>query len=236
MALATLVTQRVPYSAAIATKVTARGSAGAATLVRFSFHQGEACHVSPLEYGHEYGQDRPRPQTPAAQTSHARLLCSTVPRVPTRGPRLTGFSFVGLGGVPDAALTAILQRSLGTWGLIMHARWLIVLLLLGLSACGDQPVSQKGEKGDPGPPGPAGPAGPLGPVGPTGISGTIIRFVEGECRQACTLACEDNERILSTYAINPGGSFVFDADNKATFRPQRQGVSVKVVLACAPKG
>jgi hypothetical protein len=34
----------------------------------------------------------------------------------------------------------------------------------------------------------------------------------------------------------PQGSFVFDADNKATFRPQRQGVSVKVVLACAPKG
>jgi len=118
----------------------------------------------------------------------------------------------------------------------MHARWLIVLLLLGLSACGEQPVSQTGEKGDPGPPGPAGPAGPLGPVGPSGISGTVIRFVEGECRQACTLACEDNERILSTYAINPGGSFVFDADNKATFRPQRQGVSVKVVLACAPKG
>ena len=89
-------------------------------------------------------------------------------------------------------------------------------------------MSQKGEKGDPGPPGPAGPAGPLGPVGPTGISGTVIRFVEGEC--------EDNERILSTYAINPGGSFVFDADNKATFRPQRQGVSVKVLLACVPKG
>jgi hypothetical protein len=50
------------------------------------------------------------------------------------------------------------------------------------------------------------------------------------------LACEDNERILSTYAISPGGSFVFEANNKATFRPQRQGVSVKVVLACAPKG
>jgi hypothetical protein len=118
----------------------------------------------------------------------------------------------------------------------MQVRWLIVLFLLGLSACGEQPVSQKGEKGDPGPPGPAGPAGPLGPVGPTGISGTVIRFVEGECRQACMLACEDNERILSTYAISPGGSFVFEANNKATFRPQRQGVSVKVVLACAPKG
>jgi len=42
--------------------------------------------------------------------------------------------------------------------------------------------------------------------------------------------------MITTYAINPGGSFVFDADNKATFRPQRQGVLVKVVLACAPKG
>jgi hypothetical protein len=115
----------------------------------------------------------------------------------------------------------------------MQGRWLIVLLLLGLSACGEQPVSQKGEKGDPGPPGPAGPEGPLGPVGP---SGTFIRFVDGECRQACTLSCQENERILSAYAITPGGTFIFDADNKATFRPQRQGVSVKVVLACAPKG
>ena len=141
-------------------------------------------------------------------------------------------------GAPPKAILQVIEgcRVHSPAGSIMQVRWLIVLLLLGLSACGEQPVSQKGEKGDPGPAGPAGPAGPLGPVGPTGISGTVIRFVEGECRQACTLACEDNERILSTYAINPGGSFVFDADNKATFRPQRQGVSVKVVLACAPKG
>ena len=158
-----------------------------------------------------------------------------VPLSPARSPAQRAFLWL-VWGVPDATQTAILQGSLGTWGLIMQVRWLIVLLLLGLSACGEQPVSQKGEKGDPGPPGPAGPAGPLGPVGPSGISGTVIRFVEGECRQACTLACEDNERILTTYAINPGGSFVFDTDNKATFRPQRQGVSVKVVLACAPKG
>ena len=97
-------------------------------------------------------------------------------------------------------------------------------------------MSQKGEKGDPGPPGPAGPRRTARSCGPDGVSGTVIRFVEGECRQACTLACEDNERILSTYAVNPGGSFVFDADNKATFRPQRQGVSVKVLLASVPKG
>jgi hypothetical protein len=113
---------------------------------------------------------------------------------------------------------------------IILFRWLIVLWALGLSACGEQP--QKGETGAQGPPGPEGPAGPLGPVGP---SGTFIRIVDGECRQACTLACQDNERILTAYAINPGGSFVFDSENKATFRPQRQGVAVKVVLACAPK-
>ena len=117
----------------------------------------------------------------------------------------------------------------------MQVRWFALLFLLAASACGENQVAQKGEKGDQGSPGPQGPAGQPGPVGPTGISGTVIRFVESECRQACTVACEDNERILSTYAINPGGAFVFDADNKATFRPQRQGVAIKVILACVPK-
>jgi hypothetical protein len=49
------------------------------------------------------------------------------------------------------------------------------------------------------------------------------------------MACEQDERILSVYAINPGGTFTFDAENKATFRPQRQGAAVKVVLACVQK-
>jgi hypothetical protein len=67
-------------------------------------------------------------------------------------------------------------------------------------------------------------------------SGTIIRFVEIECRQICFVACKENERILSACAINPGGTFTFDADNrKAAFRPQLQGALVKVVLACVEK-
>src|SRR5438552_16479000 len=113
----------------------------------------------------------------------------------------------------------------------MHVRSLNIVLVLAplvLSAC-EEKVSQGG---DPRPPGPAGPAGPPGPPGP---SGTVIRFVEGECRQACTVACEANERILNSYAINPGGTFVFEEENRATFRPQRQGVTVKVMLACASK-
>ena len=115
--------------------------------------------------------------------------------------------------------------------LIMQVRWFIVLLMLVLSACGENP--QKGEKGDQGP---AGPEGAPGPVGAAGLSGTVIRFVEIECRQICFVACKENERILSSYAINPGGAFTFDADNrKATFRPQLQGALVKVVLACVEK-
>ena len=104
----------------------------------------------------------------------------------------------------------------------------VLLALLALSACEEkqQLAGPQGEKGEQGPPGPAGPAGP---------SGTVIRFVDGECRQACTVACEANERILTTYAINPGGTFVFEDEGRATFRPQRQGVAVKVVVVCAPK-
>ena len=114
----------------------------------------------------------------------------------------------------------------------MQVRWFIVGLLLAplaLSACEEKQVAAPGEKGEAGPPGPAGPAGPAGP------GGTVIRFVDGECRQACTVACEANERILSTHALNPGGTFIFEEDNRATFRPQRQGVAIKVMVACVPK-
>jgi len=117
----------------------------------------------------------------------------------------------------------------------MQVRWFIVGLLLAplaLSACEEKQVAAPGEKGEAGPPGPAGPAGPPGPAGP---GGPVIRFVDGECRQACTVACEANERILSTHALNPGGTFVFEEDNRATFRPQRQGVAIKVMVACIPK-
>ena len=74
-------------------------------------------------------------------------------------------------------------------------------IALTLAACEKKEVASQG------PPGPPGPAGPPG--------GTVIRFVDGECRQTCTLACEANERILNTF--------------------QRRGASAKVVLACAQK-
>jgi hypothetical protein len=95
--------------------------------------------------------------------------------------------------------------------------WPIAVTLstaLALAGCSDAFNAIKGEKGDAGE---KGEAGPPGPAGPAGTGGTVIRFVEGECRQPCKVACEDNERILSTFAINPRHLHL-QADNQATFR------------------
>jgi hypothetical protein len=114
----------------------------------------------------------------------------------------------------------------------MQLRPFIALMALALAACGEDPLGLKGPQGERGPPGPPGAAGAPGPAG---AAGTAIRLVDGECLAPCTVACEDDERILSTYAINPGGTFSFESDSRATFRPQRPGVASKVVLACIPR-
>src|SRR5262249_61711535 len=96
----------------------------------------------------------------------------------------------------------------------------LLLAFLALSACEDKQVAgPQGEKGEQGPPGPAGAAGPVGPAG------TVIRFVDGECRQACTVACEANQRILSDHAVNPGGTVDFEEEGRLTVRQERQGVA-----------
>jgi hypothetical protein len=96
-----------------------------------------------------------------------------------------------------------------------------LLLLLALAGCGQDALkAERGEQGPPGPAGPAGPVGPAGPAGPPGPAGsagpqgepgspgTVIRSVERDCSGPCTVACEANERILSAYAITPGGACV----------------------------
>src|SRR5262245_65599629 len=106
----------------------------------------------------------------------------------------------------------------------MPVGWFTMVLALTLAACEKKEVASQG---------PRGPTRPHGPAGPPG--GTVIRFVDGECRQTCAVACKANERILNTSAIGPGGTFFFEEENRATFLPQRQGASAKVVLACAQK-
>src|SRR6201989_1213280 len=102
----------------------------------------------------------------------------------------------------------------------MPVRLFAIVLAFTLAACEKKEVASQG------PPGPAGHHGPAGPPG-----GTVIRFVDGECRQTCTVACEADERILNIFAIGAGGTFIFEEEARATFLPQRQGAAAKVVLA-----
>jgi hypothetical protein len=83
---------------------------------------------------------------------------------------------------------------------------------------------------------PALPVHPALPVLP-GRRQTASRFERSRTNveQVCPVACEANERILSSFAISPGGTFVFEDERRATFRPQRQGISFKVVLSCIPR-
>jgi hypothetical protein len=131
----------------------------------------------------------------------------------------------------------------------MRTACVIVLASLMLAACGDGQVAQKGEQaepaagvagppgnvGPPGPPGPPGPAGPAGPPGAPGAAGTTIRMVEVNCRGTCTAECNAEERIVNAYALAPGGTFVYEDDNRASYRPQRRNVDIKVVVACIPR-
>ena len=95
-----------------------------------------------------------------------------------------------------------------------------------LAACG-QSAPPKAAKGDPGPPAPPRPSG--------AVRATTIRIAEFACQQdACTVACNDDERILSAHALHPAGTFVFEDDSRATYRPRVQP-SGKIVVACIPK-
>jgi hypothetical protein len=123
-------------------------------------------------------------------------------------------------------------------------RYAFVALMLMLAGCGQAekraqgPPGPSGPEGPPGPPGSAGPSGPAGPPGPTGPagqpgpSGASIRVLEQDCRASCTLTCEAAERIVNAYAINPGGTFAYEADSRVNFQPQQQGASTRVVIVC----
>ncbi len=64
-----------------------------------------------------------------------------------------------------------------------------------------------------------------------------VRFVEITCTAAqatCSGACNDGERVMSAYAVSPGGTLVYDDERRITFRPARRGAG-KAVVACVPE-
>jgi hypothetical protein len=93
-------------------------------------------------------------------------------------------------------------------------------LALVLGGCGEGQLLPKGEKGDPGPAGPPGP-------------GAALRFAEFTCSQpACSATCEDNERLINAFALNPAGSFSFESERSVIYTAPKRGPSGKIVLVC----
>ena len=87
--------------------------------------------------------------------------------------------------------------------LILGIFLVVALGLLTALVFQKQEVGPQGERGE------RGELGPVGPVGSPGLTGAAgqsahIRFIDGECRQACNIACEAGERIISTFAMGLG--------------------------------
>jgi len=101
---------------------------------------------------------------------------------------------------------------------------LIIIAAFSLAACGQSEPPQKGERGE------VGPAGPAGPPGAPGINGSKIRMVTGPCSEtACGLSCNEDERILTAYPLNPGGAIAFEDERHFIFRPRKSPAVVMVV-------
>ena len=144
----------------------------------------------------------------------------------------------GAGGALAAALFIELFTRAWRWrtplktakiagGLAVVAFAVLSLVLWELRPHTGAPESAKG---DAGPPGPAGPRGPAGPPGP-GPSGPAIRVIKAPCDQtACSASCKEDEQILNTYALNPGGAIDFKDERNVTFRPKQR--PTVLVLAC----
>jgi hypothetical protein len=119
---------------------------------------------------------------------------------------------------------------------------MVLFMGLAVASCGQGQGQSavKGEQGEAGPSGAVGAVGPVGPMGPAGEPGAAgkdaaqVRFAEFSCQQAtCSASCNDGERIMNAFSLNPGGTFAFEDDRRVTFRPARRPAG-KVVLVCVP--
>jgi hypothetical protein len=116
-----------------------------------------------------------------------------------------------------------------SWGLIIGLSALVLALGTGLAWT----VFQRAPEG--GPPGQAGAMGPPGPNGPPGAPGqpgASLRFAEFGCDQsACSLSCNDGERIVNVYTSSAAATYSYEDDRRVTVRPMRRPSS-KIVLIC----
>ena len=141
----------------------------------------------------------------------------------------------GAGGALAAALLVELFTRAWRWRTplktvkIAGGLAVVAFAVLSLVPWELRPHTGTPEAGPPSRPGPPGP-GPPGPPGPA-ASGSAIRIVTTPCHQtACSASCKEDEQILNTYALDPGGAIDFKDERNVTFRPKQR--PTVLVLAC----
>src|SRR6516165_9956474 len=119
---------------------------------------------------------------------------------------------------------------------------IIMVMALGLAACGQGEPGPKGEPGPQGPPGQPGPAGQLGPPGQSGPPGPpgepgpsgppSLRIVSVPCNATtCTARCNPDEVLWMAYCGSARNTAAYPNDGTATCRG-RAPANNPLVVAC----
>jgi hypothetical protein len=117
-------------------------------------------------------------------------------------------------------------------GAAMRVATTVGALLMATVLCGcDGPAGPGGPQGEQGPQGERGAQGEKGEQGPPGI--LAIRTISNDCPQRCTLACNENERVLSAYVMGSSRSPIITNEQSVAFSGVR-GTGPAVVF-CIPK-
>ena len=116
---------------------------------------------------------------------------------------------------------------------------IILALVLGLAACGQDnqpPKGNPGPKGDAGPAGPSGPQGPPGPPGPAAAFGPgAVRVVRSSCAPSgCTAQCDDDEIVIYGWCGARRSEATRPTERSASCRPVPANDPVIALCAKAP--
>ena len=110
----------------------------------------------------------------------------------------------------------------------MQVRWFVVLLVLVLAACGETEAPMRGDRDRQGT---RDHRAPLDRRAQAERSFVLSTEMSPSLHHGMRAKRAHSQRLRD----QSGGAFTFDTESKGTFRPPRQGVAVKVVLACVQK-
>jgi hypothetical protein len=113
----------------------------------------------------------------------------------------------------------------------------LVMTLIAVMLCGCEgpqgPAGPQGPRGEAGPQGERGAQGEKGEQGPAG--NLAIRTIRDDCAKRCTLTCDDNERILSAYAVGSSRAPIVTSEQSVAFNNSGIRGAGPAVVLCIPK-